>query len=110
MGVRQVSMGTPPWSSLLACALIRVLLQWRHGISCYDIDVLSGTRVAALTTFKSLKFESKGFSVETEIVRECARHKIEMHGTPVSYSPRTKSQGKKIGLMDIGLLVWQALR
>lgn len=109
VGNRTFSVGGPPWSSLLACALVRWALSVRHNVVLNDQDILSGTRIAPLKVWRSLGLSSAGFSIETQIVKQCILNKITLQGFPVSYTPRTKEAGKKIRVWDLLSLLRIAL-
>jgi glycosyltransferase involved in cell wall biosynthesis len=109
VGNRMFSMGRPPWSSLFACGLIRWVLSKKHNVDINDHDVLTGTRVAALATWRRLDLVSKGFSIETEIVKKCIQQGVALKGLPVGYAPRSKTLGKKIRAWDLISLLRVAL-
>jgi len=51
-------------------------------------------------TVKSLQLQSQGFEIETEIIAKALYHKLKIIEVPVSYHPRTYSEGKKIRIRD----------
>ena len=55
---------------------------------------------------KSLKLEATGFEFCPEVTAKVARKGIEIHEVPISYHPRTASEGKKIKLKDALIATW----
>ena len=51
-------------------------------------DILSGYRAFTVDSFERLSLESRGFTIETELAVECARHGVKTTVVPVSYSAR----------------------
>jgi hypothetical protein len=49
---------------------------------------------------RKLKIESNGFGYATELVSKILRNNIRIQEAPISFSGRTKSDGKKIDVMD----------
>ncbi len=49
---------------------------------------------------RSIKIKSKGFDFEPEITCKLSNLKIPIYETAISYNPRSKLQGKKIGVKD----------
>jgi glycosyltransferase involved in cell wall biosynthesis len=49
---------------------------------------------------QSIKIEENRFGFEPEITAKIAKKKIRMLEVPISYNPRTKKEGKKIGYRD----------
>ena len=50
--------------------------------------------------FTSLELEAQGFEMEAEICGKCLKKGIEIQEIPISYTPRTIAEGKKIGWRD----------
>jgi len=57
-----------------------------------------------------LDLQSRRFGVEPEITCKVARLGVRIYEVPISYSGRTYSEGKKIGLKDAFQAVWTILR
>lgn len=109
-GVRSASFGHTPWSSLLANALIRRLLAWRFGAPALDgADILCGTRVMTWTAFERMRVNAGNFRIETQLVRKALSLGLQLVNLPVTYSPRSRQEGKKIRPRDLLGLMHEAL-
>lgn len=51
-------------------------------------------------TINKLNLKCQGFDIETEIVSKALRNKLRIKEIPITYRPRTYSQGKKIRIKD----------
>lgn len=93
-------------SSWFANNFIQMLLalRWKK-FNILKVDILSGTRMAATTTFKKLNLKTSDFRIETEINKQCLRQNINIITSPVEYNPRTYKEGKKIKPSDIWGLI-----
>jgi len=49
---------------------------------------------------KAMKLESKRFGIEVELTAKMAKVRARVYEIPISYYPRTRLQGKKIGWKD----------
>lgn len=49
---------------------------------------------------KSINIEEKRFGFEPEITAKLAKKKVKLIEVPISYNPRRKDEGKKIGIKD----------
>jgi hypothetical protein len=49
---------------------------------------------------KDLRLECRRFEFCPEVTAKIARKKIRIIEVPVSYAPRTKDEGKKLGVLD----------
>jgi 2-phospho-L-lactate transferase/gluconeogenesis factor (CofD/UPF0052 family) len=66
----------------------------------YITDVLTSVKAFDVRLLRSLGLEGNGRDLDTEIIAKlCLLHEYILE-IPVSYSPRTRSEGKKITLMD----------
>lgn len=85
------------------------------------LNVLYGSRLTDSYTcykllptnvFRSLNLVSRGFELEAEICAKCLRKNIPIRELPITYSPRTIEEGKKINWRDAlkGLMTMLRLR
>ena len=84
----------PIWGNRFLTGLLNLLFGTRFNdyLTCYKLlrrDILN-----------SLALESTGFSIDTEIVAKMLKAKMRIKEVPISYSPRSYAQGKKIRIMD----------
>jgi len=63
-------------------------------------DVFSGQRVVKMSFIREVGIESSGFEIETELTMKALLFGYEIAWERVSYLPRSRSEGKKIGFWD----------
>jgi len=63
-------------------------------------DCFTCYKVMRRQTLESLALTSRGFELEIEIVSKALRRKLVIYEVPVSYHPRSYSEGKKIRIKD----------
>ncbi len=64
----------------------------------------------AARVIKSINIENDRFNWEPEITAKIARKGIKIHEVPISYSPRSYEEGKKIGWKDGIEALWTLLK
>lgn len=64
----------------------------------------------AARVIKSIRIENDRFNWEPEITAKIARKGIKIHEVPISYSPRSYEEGKKIGWKDGIEALWTLLK
>jgi len=78
-------------------------------------DPFSTLKAFDTAALRSLKLQSDGIDLETEIIAKLSQHRLYYLEVPVSYSPRSKRDGKKMTATDgiralIGLIRWRLHR
>ncbi len=63
-------------------------------------DFLTCYKLFRRETIDALSLKSQSFDIETEIITKSLKRKLRIKQVPISYKPRTYSQGKKIRWMD----------
>jgi dolichol-phosphate mannosyltransferase len=63
-------------------------------------DPLTGVKIYPTQFLKELNLNRNGFDGDHEIAIHLVRKEIQIIEVPVEYTPRTKSEGKKIGPLD----------
>jgi len=63
-------------------------------------DINTGYKVFVTDILKKLKIESSGFEVCEELTLKALRQNLKILEVPISYSPRTFKEGKKIKWLD----------
>jgi dolichol-phosphate mannosyltransferase len=63
-------------------------------------DLYTCYKVISLSDAKSLKLKSEGFEIEMEIVTKSLKKGLTVAEVPISYNPRSFSEGKKINWHD----------
>lgn len=67
---------------------------------CYLTDMETCYKVFRADLLKAMKLESQRFGIEVELTAKIAKVRARVYELPVSYYPRTRLQGKKIGWKD----------
>lgn len=75
-------------------------------------DPFSTLKAYDASTLRSLHLVGNGVDLETEIIAKLSRYKLFFLEVPVSFYPRSKMQGKKMGVVDgfhalLGLVKWR---
>ena len=76
----------------------------------YITDVLTSVKAFDAPLIRSLKLRSDGRDLDTELFAKLSLQHIYILELPVDYSPRTRSQGKKITIGDGMKCLWALLR
>ena len=63
-------------------------------------DVLCCVKILNQQIFKSLNLDSKGFSIEIELMSKLAKKKTIFHEVDIEYNRRKSSEGKKLKISD----------
>jgi glycosyltransferase involved in cell wall biosynthesis len=72
----------------------------------YLSDLETCFKLMPVDLYRSLDIRSKGFGMEAEVTGKLLRRKIRPFEVPVSYSARTREEGKKITWRDGMRAVW----
>lgn len=73
-------------------------------------DIETGYKVFKREAISDITIVSKRFGFEPEITAKIAKKGLRIYETPISYSGRDYSQGKKIGWKDAVAAFWHILR
>jgi len=73
-------------------------------------DIETGYKVFKREALADITIMSKRFGCEPEITAKIAKKGLRIYETPISYSGRDYSQGKKIGWKDAVAALWHILR
>jgi hypothetical protein len=67
-----------------------------------------------LPVYRSLNVKSRGFGMEAEVTGKLLRRKLRLHEVPITYTARTREEGKKItawdGVKAIAIITLERLR
>lgn len=105
VGLRQVTLATVHWRSLVANLIARFALKLSLGKPA-PLDILTGTRVfnkicaEKLISVSSTEIELKGFELETALTRRAMKGDVSFVYSPVIYTPRAIVE-KKIKAWDL---------
>jgi len=73
-------------------------------------DMETGYKVFTRDCIEGLNFHSERFGIEPELTAKFARRRYHFYETPISYSGRDYSEGKKIGWKDGLAALWFIFR
>ena len=73
-------------------------------------DMETAYKVFTSEVAKNLSLEANRFEIEPEITAQIARKGFKIAEVPISYNPRTKSEGKKINWKDGFKALWTLIR
>jgi len=68
--------------------------------NCYLSDMETGYKVMPVEVAKSLGLQARGFELEPEITAKLLRQGHRIYEVPISYSARSREEGKKLTAMD----------
>ena len=66
----------------------------------YIGDLETCFKLMPLPVYRSLNVKSRGFGMEAEVTGKLLRRKLRPHEVPISYTARTREEGKKITAWD----------
>jgi dolichol-phosphate hexosyltransferase len=73
-------------------------------------DMMTGQKAMSTELFRALDLRARGFAIEAEITAKLLRRGIRIYEVPVTYTARTRDEGKKLtavdGLRVIRTLLW----
>jgi glycosyltransferase involved in cell wall biosynthesis len=98
---RPYSIGVLPF---LANKLILLMMRKRYRVDLNDI--FTGQRVYTRSAIMGMPLSSCGFELETELTIRGLTNGLAIKEVDVSYKPRSRAEGKKIGLLDFISIVY----
>jgi glycosyltransferase involved in cell wall biosynthesis len=113
-GQAHVVFGTRSWSSHSAYSFWYVMgnksvtLATNVIYNCWISDVMTCHKAMSTELFRSLKLRERGFAIEPEIAARVLRAGERIYEVPISYTARSREEGKKLTAMD-GLRVLRTL-
>ncbi len=81
---------------------------WLYGATLTDMCTCYKLLPADL--MRQLSLTSDGFGVDAEVTAKLLRRRIPIREVPISYAPRTRSEGKKVNSLDGLVALWTLLR
>jgi dolichol-phosphate hexosyltransferase len=80
----------------------------------YIGDLETCFKLMPLPVYRSLNVKSRGFGMEAEVTGKLLRRKLRPHEVPITYTARTREEGKKItawdGVKAIAIITVERLR
>lgn len=92
---------------------------WGVIVLSWLINILYGSRITDSYTcykvfrtdvIKDIEIESNGFELCAEITTKVLNKKVKIHEVPISYTPRTREEGKKIKWSDGLIGLWTIIK
>jgi glycosyltransferase involved in cell wall biosynthesis len=105
-GEASVVYGTRSWSSHSAFSFWYVM--GNKGVTfatnliynCWISDVMTCHKAMSTELFRSLRLRERGFSIEPEIAARVLRSGERIYEVPISYTARSREEGKKLTALD----------
>lgn len=97
--------GVGPWLAGVILSCWTFLLYGR-----VITDTLTAYKLYPADTLKKFVVKNRGFETDHELTAKLVRAGINIVEVPISYSPRSVEEGKKIKLSDGFIAVWTLLR
>jgi dolichol-phosphate hexosyltransferase len=113
-GHAKVVFGTRSWSSHSAFSFWYVIgnkgvtLAANVIYNCFISDVMTCHKAMSTELFRSLRLRERGFAIEPEITARVLRAGDRIYEVPITYSARSREEGKKLTALD-GLRVLRTL-
>ena len=71
-------------------------------------DMMTGQKAMSTELFRSLELRARGFAIEAEITARLLRGGVRIYEVPITYTARSRDEGKKLTAVD-GLRVLRTL-
>ena len=78
--------------------------------NCYLGDLETCFKLMPVELYRSLRIRSRGFGMEAEVTGKLLRNRYRPYEVPISYSARSREEGKKITWRDGVEALWILLR
>lgn len=85
-------------ANYVANRFYNIMLRFLYGVSITDMHTCY--KMVRTDILRELRMTAEGFDYATELVSKLLKRDIEIHEMPISFSGRSKKDGKKIDLMD----------
>lgn len=96
------------WYFALGGRTLTWLANILYGISITDEPTCY--KMVRRDILQKLSLSANGFEFCPELTAKLARMDVEIHEVPIRYTPRTRSEGKKVKLRDWFIAVWTLLK
>ena len=63
-------------------------------------DMMTGQKAMATELFRSLDLDASGFAIEAEITARLLRRGVRIYEVPITYTTRSREEGKKLTALD----------
>lgn len=89
---------TAPWITIVANRVLTAVTNLLYGASITDMETCY--KLMRIDVARSLRLTADRFDIEPEITARLLRGGHHIHELPVTFDPRSRAQGKKIGWRD----------
>lgn len=96
------------WSFYLGGRLLSLVANLLYGSRI--TDEATGYKLVRADLYRSLDLQAEGFEFCPELTAKVLRQGIEIFEVPISYTPRSRAEGKKIRWRDGLIAVWTLVR
>jgi dolichol-phosphate mannosyltransferase len=86
------------WTPFLFNSILTVIFFLRNSV--WITDLLTGYKIYPRSLFRNWQPMTEGFETDHEITNRIVSLNMQILEVPIKYSPRSKSEGKKIGWKD----------
>lgn len=95
-------------SHLIANKFLTLLTKLLYGGNVTDME--TGYKLFSKKILDNIDIQSNKFDFEAEITAKILKRKIPIIEVPISVTPRTYKEGKKIGFMDGLMAIWTLIK
>lgn len=95
-------------SHLIANKFLTLLTKLLYGGNVTDME--TGYKLFSKKILDNIDIQSNKFDFEAEITAKILKRKIPITEVPISVTPRTYKEGKKIGFMDGLMAIWTLIK
>lgn len=96
------------WPFFLGGQFLTFLANFLYGLNITDEPI--GYKVFKSEILKKMDLECKGFEFCPEVTAKIGKQRIKIYEVPVSYSPRSRKEGKKTNWKDGIKAIWTLIK
>jgi glycosyltransferase involved in cell wall biosynthesis len=92
---------------------------WANGISNWTLNLLYGTKITDVNTcykiftrkaFEGITIKGSRFDLDTELTVKLLQKGLTIKEVPITYTPRSRAEGKKINWRTAVSMFWQIIK
>ncbi|MBN1991851.1 MAG: glycosyltransferase family 2 protein [Anaerolineae bacterium] len=96
------------WAFYWGGRLLSWITNWLYG--AHITDEATGYKVIKTNLLREMGLETDGFEFCPEVTAKLLRRKVPIHEVPISYAPRSWTEGKKIQWYDGAIAIWTLIK
>lgn len=100
--------GAAPWLTYVANTVLTAAANLLFGLRLTDME--SGHKAFLGEVIRALPLRASAYEIEPEITAMLAKRMIRIREVATAYRPRTRKEGKRIGVRDAWAAVWTLVR